>query len=190
MYTLIMHTAALCDIVEVSDCVESYCCVVVNVAHCCCKRFWLQLQQNVSCFLFIFGVFLVILRHIVIKHCHLILSTLLSILHSMVTMCGVRQCLTLDIFCKRVMFSVTRLSFVLSGQITNPQEQEFMVHYQILLWQFMTAFQLINVFYTVSQKIIPPLTCYSLHIHYPITIIFGKRLAWGMSPKYFVLSGM
>jgi len=46
VYTLIMHTAALCDIVEVSDCVESYCCIVVNVAQCCCKRFWLQLQQN------------------------------------------------------------------------------------------------------------------------------------------------
>jgi len=30
--------------------------------------------------------------------------------------------------------------------------------------------------YTVSKKNIPPLTCYNLDIHYPITIIFGRSV--------------
>jgi len=32
------------------------------------------------------------------------------------------------------------------------------------------------VHYTVSQKNVPPLTCYNLGIHNPITIIFGRNV--------------
>jgi len=33
-----------------------------------------------------------------------------------------------------------------------------------------------NCIYTVSQKNVPPLTCYNLDIHFSITIIFGTRV--------------
>jgi len=33
-----------------------------------------------------------------------------------------------------------------------------------------------NQFYTVSQKNVPPSTCYNLDIHDPIKIIFGRSV--------------
>jgi len=37
-------------------------------------------------------------------------------------------------------------------------------------------FKLCATCYTVSQKNVPPLTCYNLDIHYPIMIIFGRSV--------------
>jgi len=41
--------------------------------------------------------------------------------------------------------------------------------------------------YTVSQKIVPPLTCCNLYIHGSIAAIFGKNVAENVSnQKYFI----
>jgi len=43
----------------------------------------------------------------------------------------------------------------------------------VMLWVVVCAHAVI---YTVSQKTVPPLICYYLDIHYPITIILGRSV--------------